>query len=338
LRQPAFKGLREDKDPREIVREDVGHGKGQDIWGAAEKKGAGGKKPRGVKVTHPDREFYPDIGVTKKDLIDYYTDIADWILPHLRGRPLTLVRCPEGFGKECFFQKHLDGAAPSVLRPVAIPGKNGEEIYSVLDTIEGVIALVQMGALEIHARGSREDRLELPDLMIFDLDPAEDVPWAHMTGAAFLLRDRLMELGLRSFVKTTGGKGLHIAVPLRPKADWDGVKEFSRAVAESIVRESPRDFIATMSKAKRKGKIFIDYLRNGRGATSVSAYSTRARAACPVSTPLSWEELSGKVRADSFNIGNIRERLARLREDPWKGYFSTRQSITATMRKKVGLA
>ena len=149
---------------------------------------------------------------------------------------------------------------------------------------------------------------------------------------------RGVRIGLESFVKTTGGKGLHIAAPLRPEADWDAVKEFSRAVAESIVRESPRDYIATMSKAKRKNKIFIDYPRNGRGATSVGAYSTRAKAGCPVSTPVARDELSEKLRPDCYNIGNIRARLAAVKNDPWKGYFSLRRTITATMRKRVGPA
>lgn len=333
LRQPSFKGLREDKKPREVVREDARENPRAVV---REEDRLPGTQP--VKVTNPDREFYPDIGVTKRDLIDYYTEVAEWILPHLERRPLTLVRCPQGVEKECFFQKHFDDSAKPHLRPVPVPGKNGEEIYSVLTNIEGIIALVQMGALEIHAWGCRDDRLEQPDLLLFDLDPADDVDWAKLIDAAFFLRDKLKGLGLTSFVKTTGGKGLHIAVPLTPKLDWDGVKEFSRAVSESIVREFPGDFIATMSKAKRRGKIFIDYLRNGRGATSVVPYSTRAKAGCPVSTPLAWDELSEKLRSDSFNIGNIRARLAHLEHDPWEGYFSLRQTITADMRKKVGLA
>jgi bifunctional non-homologous end joining protein LigD len=336
LRQPSFQGLREDKNPRQVVREDAGPPQSEGIPKSTRKR-AGLKNPGAVKITNPDRALYPDIGVTKRDLIDYYTDIADWILPHLRNRPLTLVRCPEGYQKECFFQKHLE-SVPPVLRPVPIRGKNGQEIYSVCDSIEGVTALVQLGALEIHVWGSRDNNLEKPDQMIFDLDPAEDVEWERVINAAFLLRDRLADLGLKSFVKTTGGKGLHIAVPLRPKEEWEGVKEFSRVIAESIVNRSPREYIATMSKAKRKGKIFIDYLRNGRGATSVAAYSTRARAHCPVSTPILWEELSENLRPDSFHIGNIRARLDQLRDDPWKGYFSLRQTITATMKKMAGQA
>jgi bifunctional non-homologous end joining protein LigD len=332
LRQPAFKGLREDKDPGEVVREDDRSEDPPKPSGISTER-----KASGVKITNPQKVFYPGLGITKGDLIEYYEGIADWIIPHLRRRPLTLVRCPEGFEKECFFQKHLDGSAPPVLRPVCVREKNGEEIYSSLDTIEGVIALVQMGALEIHVWGSRVDKLEQPDLIVFDLDPAQDVDWKRMVEAAFLLRDNLGALGLRSFVKTTGGKGFHIAVPLTPKADWDSVKEFCRAVAEAMVRESPRDFIATMSKAKRKNKIFIDYLRNGRGATSVVAYSTRAKAGCPVSAPVAWDELSEKLRPDSYHIGNIRARLANLAEDPWKDYFSVRQTISSAMRKMVGL-
>ena len=215
--------------------------------------------------------------------------------------------------------------------------KGGQVYYSVADNIDGVIALVQMGALEIHVWGSREDKLEQPDMMVFDLDPAPEVEWPGMIKAARLMRERLSELGLASFVKTTGGKGLHIVVPLTPEADWDTVKAFSRAVAESVVRETPAEYIATMSKEKRKGKIFIDYLRNGRGATSIAAYSTRSRQGAPISTPVAWDELTADLKPDSYNIHNIRRRLTALKEDPWADYFSVRQQITSEMRKKVGL-
>ncbi len=189
-----------------------------------------------------------------------------------------MVRCPEGWEKECFFQKHFKDAASEVLRSIPVMEKDGLQYYSVADNIDGVIELVQIGALEIHVWGSREDKLEQPDMMIFDLDPAPEVEWASMIKAARLMRERLSDLGLASFVKTTGGKGLHIVVPLTPKAGWETVKSFSRAVAESIVREAPGQYIATMSKEKRKGKIFIDYLRNGRGATSIAALFDKEQA------------------------------------------------------------
>ena len=352
LRHPAFKGLREDKDPKDVVREDNGGRKKEELgvaptsWRKAGVRLAGaepevreeggeqrtqdGRRKTGGKMTaltNPNRVFYPEIGVTKRALAEYYTEIADWIMPHLAGRPLTLVRCPEGREKECFFQKHLRDGAPEILRSIPVMEKNEKVYYSVADNIEGVIALVQMGALEIHVWGSREDKLEQPDMMIFDLDPAPEVDWGEMVKAARLMRERLSNLGLESFVKTTGGKGLHIVVPLTPNADWETVKAFSKAVADSIVREYPGKYIATMSKEKRKGKIFIDYLRNGRGATSVAAYSTRSRHGAPISTPVAWDELTTDLKPDSYNIQNIRGRLSHLQGDPWAGYFSLRQEI-----------
>ncbi|MGA2936727.1 MAG: non-homologous end-joining DNA ligase [Syntrophobacteraceae bacterium] len=295
------------------------------------------RNPSSAALSNPNRVFYPEIGVTKRALAEYYTEIADWIMPHLARRPLTLVRCPEGWEKECFFQKHLGGAASEVLRSIPIMEKDGLQYYSVADNIDGVIELVQIGALEIHVWGSREDKLEQPDMMIFDLDPAPEAGWASMLKAARLMRERLSDLGLASFAKTTGGKGLHIVAPLTPKAGWETVKSFSRAIAESIVREAPGEYIATMSKEKRKGKIFIDYLRNGRGATSIAAYSTRRKQGAPVSTPVAWDELTVDLKSDSYNIQNIRRRLADLEEDPWAGYFSIGQEITQEMKKKVGI-
>ncbi len=349
LRHPSFKGLREDKDPMEIVREAPrpdafsGNAPGKGIrqrkrHGPTRIK-PGVKKGAGTKLTlsNPKRVLYPEIEVTKQDLAEYYLEVADWILPHLVGRPLTLVRCPEGWGRECFYQKHLGETATAHLRSIPIVEKEGQEYYSIADTIEGVFSLVQIGVLEIHVWGSRDSALEQPDMMVFDLDPAPEVVWEKMIEAAYLLRERLAGLGLTSFVKTTGGKGLHVVVPLTPEADWDVVKAFSRAVAESIVRESPREYIATMSKQKRRGKIFIDYLRNGRGATSIAAYSTRKRRNAPISTPLAWVELTKDLRPDRYDIRNIRERLAELAEDPWGEYFSVRQTITEEMKKKVGL-
>ena len=346
LRHASFKGLREDKAPRQIVREspqpvefaDDGTAEKRPMLtrsmpsvGGEHKSDSGKLSPR-LAISNPDRVYYSDIGVTKRALAEYYADIAEWILPHLVRRPLSLLRCPEGREKECFFQKHFRDAAPQLLRPVEIVEKHGREAYSVVDDIEGVIALVQMGVLEIHVWGSRDDRLEQPDMMIFDLDPAPEVIWTRMIGAAHLVRDMLSDLGLRSFVKTTGGKGLHIVVPLTPSAGWDRVKDFAHAFADGIVRKFPREYIATMSKEKRRDKIFVNYLRNGRGATSIAAYSTRARPGAPIATPISWGELTEDLKPDSFHIGNIRRRLLQLKEDPWKGYFQVRQEITEAMK------
>ncbi len=293
--------------------------------------------PSSVALSNTNRMFYPEIGVTKRALAEYYTEIADWIMPHLANRPLTVVRCPEGWQKQCFFQKHFQDTASEVLRSIPIMGKDGLQYYSVADNIEGVIDLVQMGALEIHVWGSREDKLEQPDMMIFDLDPAPEVEWASTITAARLMRERLSDLGLATFVKTTGGKGLHIVAPLTPRAGWETVKSFSRAVAESIVREAPGEYVSTMSREKRKGKIFVDYLRNVRGATSIAPYSTRSRQGAPISTPVAWDELTVDLKSDTYNFHNIRRRLAGLKEDPWAGYFASRQEITQEMEKKAGI-
>ncbi len=311
---------------------------------AADPELPGGAKPKinkgslsSAALSNPDRVFYPEIGITKRELAQYYSDIADWIMPHIAKRPLTILRCPEGREKGCFFQKHLGDAAPETLRTIPVMEKDGQHYYSIADNIDGVIALVQLGALEIHVWGSREDKLEQPDMMVFDLDPAPEVEWPGTIRAARLMRERLSKLGLTSFVKTTGGKGLHIVVPLTPRAGWDTVKAFSKAVAESMVRDTPGEYITTMSKEKRKGKIFIDYLRNGRGATSIAAYSTRSRQGAPVSAPVAWDELTAKLKPDVYNIHNIRRRLAGLKEDPWAGYFSVRQEITQEMKTKAGI-
>ncbi len=348
LRHSSFKGLREDKNPGDVVRENPQE-KASNAAAEKNRTSTDPKPPEGdklktnerspfsVALSNPDRVLYPEIGITKRALAEYYNEIDNWIMPHIAKRPLTVVRCPEGRGHECFFQKHLGDGAPEALRSIPIVEKGGQVYYSVADNIDGVIALVQMGALEIHVWGSREDKLEQPDMMVFDLDPAPEVEWPGMIKAARLMRERLSELGLASFVKTTGGKGLHIVVPLTPQADWDTVKAFSRAIAQSVVRETPAEYIATMSKEKRRGKIFIDYLRNGRGATSIAAYSTRSRQGAPISTPVAWDELSADLKPDSYNIRNIRRRLTALKEDPWADYFSVRQQITSEMRKKVGL-
>lgn len=363
LRHPSFKGLREDKDPKEIMREDpeqspaapekvedegvTGKGPQENVSPKTDtvtiptsragtlkrNKSNVGKDAPDFALSNPDRVLYPEIGITKRALAQYYAEIARWMLPHLLRRPITLVRCPEGWLKECFYQKHLGKAASGILRQIPIIEKDGTENYSLVENLDGLISLVQIGVLEIHVWGSREENLEQPDMMIFDLDPDPGVAWERMVRAAFVLRERLTDLGLRSFLKTTGGKGLHIIAPLTPRGNWEEVKDFSRAVTGGIVRESPDEYIATMSKSKRKGKIFIDYLRNGRGATSIAAYSTRARSGAPVSAPIGWDELLSGIRPDSFNIGNILQRLASLKRDPWEGYFKVRQTITDKMRK-----
>jgi bifunctional non-homologous end joining protein LigD len=282
----------------------------------------------GVPLTNPDRVLYAEQSITKLDLAKYYERIADWILPYVVGRPLTLVRCPEGYTGECFFQKHLTGSLPDAVRGVIVPVKGKREQYVAVDDIAGVVALVQMGVLEIHPWPAREDQLERPDQIVFDLDPGEGVEWTAVVAAAKEVRERLEAVGLTSFVRLSGGKGLHVVVPLARRNTWDELKQFAKSVADTMTREAPDRYIATMSKAKRRGKVFVDYLRNQRGATAIASYSTRRRAGAPVATPLAWDELSARIRPDKYNIVNLPKRLDKLTTDPWEGFFSPRQSIT----------
>jgi bifunctional non-homologous end joining protein LigD len=291
----------------------------------------------GQHLTHPDRILYPEQGVTKRELALYYERIADWILPHVTGRLLSLMRCPQGRRKACFIQKHFTESLPDLVRGVSVEEQDKRSTCIVIRDLTGLIALVQLGVLEIHPWGSREDNPEKPDRLIFDLDPAPGVVWKHVVQGARTLHDRLSDLGLESFVKTTGGKGLHVVAPLVRLTTWDELKRFAKAVAVDIARTEPRRYIATMSKAKRKGKIFIDYLRNSRGATNVAAYCTRARVGAPVSTPLSWDELDSVKCADAYTLKNLPRRLNVLNDDPWAGFFTVRQSITTKMRAIISV-
>lgn len=272
----------------------------------------------GIRLTSPDKILYPEQALTKLDLAHYYLQVADRLLPHIKDRPLVLVRCPEGRNKECFFQKHPRIGTPKNLRQVPIVEKNKTENYVLVDDAEGLISLAQIGVLEIHAWGSRIDRLECPDRLIFDLDPDPSVSWSSVIESAVAIRDLLLELGIRSFVKTTGGKGLHIVLPIQPEVEWDEAKAFCKQVAEFIVSLDETHFTSNMSKASRHGKIFVDYLRNGRGATAVVPYSPRAKAGAPVSCPLTWDELSRCNSSDAYSITNISKRISRLRTNPWQ--------------------
>ncbi len=298
LRHPSFQGLREDKPPVAITRERVS---GTSNSNASRNETV---EVAGVKLTHADRVLYPEQGITKHELALYFEHIADWILPHVAGRPLTLVRCPEGHNKQCFYQRHVTDSASECIRPVPIREKGKLVNYVAVDNLQGLIALVQMGVLELHTWGSTTDQMDRPDRLIFDLDPDPEISWDPLKQAAESLRVYLSELGLSSFVKTTGGKGLHVVVPLIPKVDWDTAKEFSRQVAQQMVRRAPDRYTATMSKTKRRGKIYIDYLRNAKTATAVAAYSTRARAGAPVSVPLRWDELGADIRGNYFSVRN----------------------------------
>jgi bifunctional non-homologous end joining protein LigD len=343
LRHPSFQGLREDKPAQQIRRERT-QSMEKTAGAVSSSAGGSGRKSEeqsteiaGVKLSHPNRVLYPEQGITKRELAEYYAQIADRILPQVSGRPLTLVRCPEGQQKQCFYQRNAnDDISPQIRR---LPLRDGKSVKHalVVDSLAGLIALVQMGVLEIHTWGSTAKKIERPDRLTFDLDPAPDLLWKVVREATFELRDLLMDLGLGAFVKTTGGKGLHVVVPITPTLDWQRTKIFAKAVADSMVAARPERYVATMSKAKRAGKIFIDYLRNARSATAICAYSTRARAGAPVSVPLRWDELTADLREDHFNIRNVPARLRKLRKDPWDGYETARRPITAATRKRLGL-
>jgi bifunctional non-homologous end joining protein LigD len=281
----------------------------------------------GVRLKHQDRVLWEEQGLTKQGLAEFYLEIGDWLLPHIVGRPLALVRCPSGSEKGCFFQKHSWAGLDAHILRDSVPDKDGAEEVLLVRDIKGVVALVQAGVLEIHPWGATIADIEHPDRIVFDFDPAEDVPWAEVIAAARELRQRLAAMRLDSFVKTTGGKGLHVVVPLRPKAGWDEVKAFARAVAEAMERDAPGRFLTKATKSARHGRIFLDYLRNGRGATAVAAYSTRARANAPVSTPLGWDELSPGLAPNHFTVANLPARLAHLSSDPWAELFKLEQTL-----------
>jgi bifunctional non-homologous end joining protein LigD len=292
----------------------------------------------GVRLTHPGRLLFPQAGLSKLDLASYAEDMAAWILPHLEQRPLTLVRCPQGEGPSCFFQRHAQETLPAGVERIAVPDADGGSTsYMMANSSAALVGLIQMSALEWHAWGARQGCLDRPDRIIFDLDPAPDVPWADTVGAARLLRELLQDAGLESFVKTTGGKGLHLVVPIVPERPWDQARQFSRAVAEQLEAAWPERFVSDMSRAKRGGKIFIDYLRNAAEATAVAPYSPRARPHAPVSAPLAWEELDAGLHPDSLTVGSIRQRMKAQSRDPWLGYFTRRQRLDAQAWRKFGI-
>ena len=341
LRQPSFQGLRTDKDPRQVLRERPGSpapvNRDRAVRTTVRRSSAPAVWTRRgtLRFTNPDRVLYPDIGLTKAGLARYYETVARWMLPHVQGRPLTLLRCPEGY-QECFYQKHVNERVPAAVTRILVQEQDTRDTYMVANNLDALLGLVQMGVLELHTWGATSDRLERPDRLTFDLDPDPSVPWSHVVEAARLLKTLLEELGLSTFVKTTGGKGLHVVVPIQRHHTWEEVKHFSKAVADHMVRTIPTRFTANMAKRVRTGKIFIDYLRNARGATAIAAYSPRARPGAPVSVPLTWHELSDRMRSDHYTVMSLGERLAALHDDPWSGYDGSARRLTETMRTRLG--
>jgi bifunctional non-homologous end joining protein LigD len=351
LRHASFVGLREDKDSKEVVYDP----KVPTVVTADERASTArpasapappvvGERARdgslsfaGVRLTHPERVLFADAALTKLDLAQYYAAIGDWAVPQLAHRPLTLVRSPGGAGKKSFYQKHLGPGAPDVLKHVAIAGEDGVKSAPVVEDLAGLVALAQMDVLEIHPWGATIDDVETPDRVTFDLDPDAGLPWSRVTEAALAVRDALSGIGLASFVKTTGGKGLHVVVPLTPKLGWEAIKTFSRWVAERLVELTPDRFTANQALRARQGRIYIDYLRNGRGATAVGAYSPRARPGAPVSTPLAWQEVEAGRRPEAFTVATLPERMRALDLDPWAEIGKLRQSLGAAVRRRIGI-
>jgi len=321
LRQPAYLGLREDKKPESVKREDT-------------KSAAPSANPSSSPVTHPDKILYPDPELSKGELAEYYEETAGRIIPHIADRPLSIVRCPSGHQKSCFFQKHVKESMGKGIYPVKVPGDD-QEYISVRDA-QGLIDLVQLGTLEIHPWGSRKDKLDKPDFIVFDMDPGKGTGWQEVKKAAGDIKELLDSLGLVSFLKTSGGKGLHVYIPIERRSDWKEARDFAHAVSTKMMKRDPEHYIDTMSKEKRSGKVFIDYLRNSQGSTSVAPYSTRAKRGAPISAPLTWEELSSLKDPGEYTMTNINKRLSQLKHDPWQDYFTIKQSLTKEIIRKIG--
>lgn len=355
LRHPAFQGLREDKPAAEVRIEHAGPAAPE---GEAPKKPAKkaskttvkrtpartstrAKKPAsgvtvaGVTISSPDRVVFPDAGITKADLARYYEAVGEAMLPYLVRRPLSTVRCPQGRQQKCFFQKNIRDTFSDPVRSITVPEKEGTAEYIAVDSVKGLVTLVQFGVIEIHPWGSCDGDLERPDTLTFDLDPGEGTDLDDLAELAQRLREVLEVCALTSFLKVSGGRGLHVVVPLVADVGWDDAKAFCRSIVQRLAAESPDKYTATVTKAKRPGKIFIDYLRNGMGATSVAPFSARARAGGPCAAPIRWEDFPKLESPSQYTIESLPARLNRLRSDPWDGYAATRQRLTPTKVRAV---
>ncbi len=286
----------------------------------------------GVTITHPERIVYPGIAMTKLQLAEYYALVAPLMLPHVQQRPISAVRCPDGQGGECFFQKHWPPRGGAAVHTKQVPESNGELTpYAFASTARDLVALVQNGVIETHVWGARYDSLEKPDRLVLDLDPDPSVSWSVVKTSALQLRTLLHDVGLDSWVKLTGGKGVHVVVPFERRIEWSVLSAFSRAVAEHLSRVAPLRYVSKASKSIRTKRIFVDWLRNTRGATWVAPWSARARDGAPVSMPLSWDDLAALKRPDQFGIPKVSKMLAKGMDDPWSAMLTAKQRITAEM-------
>ena len=334
LRQPSLKTMRADKSPADLRNADRPAASTKAAKKATKAKPRGNDTdPADITITHPDRVVFAQGKITKQDVADYYMAVMKWFLPGVIGRPTSVIRCPDGAGKTCFFQKHLMHGLKHVASTRLKEESGAQAVYIYAQDASAIIELVQFGVLEFHPWGSTVDKPDHADRVVFDLDPGDNVAWARVVAAARLVRKRLSQLGLASFLRTTGGKGLHVVVPLNPGCPWPMVKHFAHAFATTLAHAHPLDFVATASKAQRSGKIYVDYLRNSRGATSVASYSLRARPGAPVAVPLRWSELGKLKSGRHFDIHSTPRRLARLRSDPWKGIDEVRQNLDKVIKR-----
>lgn len=313
VRHASFQGLREDKSAREVVRETPTE--------------TGRPLVEGVGISNPDRVMWREPRISKLDLARYFAAVARWMVPHVEGRPLTLVRCPDGIDGDCQYLRHRRSWGPAPLRRVSIQEKSKLGEYLVADSAAALVALAQMDIVEVHTWNVRAGRVEQPDRVVIDLDPGLEVAWKEVACAARLVRRALEALDLESWVKTTGGAGLHVVVPIRPELDWSECLAFARGLASALARQRPDLFTDKVARAGRAQRIYIDYLRNNRSNTSVAALSPRASAGAPVSMPIRWDELSARARPRVYTVVTAAAHLARLRRDPWEGYARSRQRL-----------
>ncbi len=323
LRHPSFVALREDKPAKEVVREVPQHLK-------SPPKTKAHKTPEsyGIEISNPDRVIYPKDGVTKGELANYYAAVDKLIMPTVARRPMTIIRCPQGTAEKCFFQKHDSGTFGEHVKHVPIEEKDGDvEDYLYLDDVRGVLACVQMGTIEFHGWGSSVPEVDYPDRLVFDLDPDEGLDFAAVREAAVSLRELLLQLGLKTFPMLTGGKGVHVIAPLDASAHWDEVSDFAERFSRAVAEADPDRFTANIRKVQRKGRIFLDWLRNQRGSTAVMPYSARAREGAPVAAPIAWEELDQFSGGNAFSIRDLDQLLERAKSKPLAGWGKAKQSL-----------
>lgn len=331
LRQASLKTMREDKSPKDLRSSD--RDASEPVAKRAVRRGKA-RPAAAVTLTHPDRVVYPADGYTKQDVADYYKAVMDGFLPGVLGRPTSVIRFPDGIDKPSFFQKHVPAGGLKHVGSARLKEETGAAaIYIYPEDADSIMELVQYNAIEFHPWGAHVDTPDLADRIVFDLDPGPDVAWARVVAAARLVRRFLDDLSLQSFVRTTGGKGLHVVVPLNPGSEWPLVREFAEGFASAMAAAHPLEFTATMGKSLRHRKIYVDYLRNGRGATAVASYSLRGRPGAPVAVPLRWEELGRIKGGNQFDIKSAPARLKRLRKDPWEGIDSVRQDLGSVLQK-----